>query len=85
MEYTVKQKTSNRESFGDYTYEIHRNGKFVANYWHDYRGDEHGIEFVNGEKDSWPVGRMIDFLTDGGPNPTSLSSAAITYLNGKLT
>ena len=85
MDYSVKQNTTQRESFGNYTYQIFGNGILVATYWHDYRGDEHGIEFVDGSKESWPVGKMIDFLQSGGPNPTKLSSKAIAYLNNKET
>ena len=52
----------------------------IAHYWHDYRGDEHGIEFIDGTKESWPVGRMIDFVEGGGPKPLTLSERAVEYL-----
>ena len=60
---------------------IYKDDRLIANYWHDYRGDEHGIEFLNGKKESWPVGRMIDFLERGGPKPLILSAKAMVYLN----
>ncbi|MBJ7575470.1 hypothetical protein [Luteimonas sp. MC1828] len=83
MGYTIVQDDSKRESFAEYKYRIYRDGKLIANYWHDYRGDEHGIDFVNGSKDSWPVGRMIDFIDGGGPQPLVLSQRAMAYLDGK--
>jgi hypothetical protein len=56
----------------------------VARYWHDYRGDDHGIEFSNGESESCPIGRMIEFVDGGGPKPLTLSAKAIAYLNVKV-
>tara|TARA_R110000868_G_scaffold227122_1_gene480132 strand:- start:108 stop:365 length:258 start_codon:yes stop_codon:yes gene_type:complete len=84
MEYTVKHSKLKRESFGEYVYDIFKNDKLVAHYWHDYRGDDHGIKLLNGEEDSWPVGRMTDFLKGGGPKPTVLSPEAISYLENRL-
>jgi hypothetical protein len=57
----------------------------VARYWHDFRGDEHGIEFLDGRSEEWPVGRMVDFVTGGGPEPLGLSDAAVAYLIQKLS
>ena len=73
-----------RESFGNLRYQILRNGQPVARYWHDYRGDEHGIEFSDGGNELWPVGRMVDFLEGGGPSPLRLSERAIAYLGERL-
>ncbi|MCU0495284.1 MAG: hypothetical protein MUD01_27160 [Chloroflexaceae bacterium] len=84
MTYTVKQITAKREAFGHYTYHIFQAGQLVATYWHDYRGDEHGIIFMHGKKEAWPVGRMVDFLTGGGPQPLGLSAKAVAYLDEKL-
>ena len=56
----------------------------VATYWHDHRGDDHGLEFANGTTDRWPVGRMTDFLAGGGPQPLRLTEAAVAYLTDKL-
>jgi hypothetical protein len=80
MSFTIEQTNENRESFGSYTYRIYEDGRLVANYWHDYRGDEHGIEFVDGSKESWPVGRMTDFIHGGGPEALTLSERAVDYL-----
>jgi hypothetical protein len=78
--YRVEHADAKRESFGDYRYRIYQAERLIAHYWHDYRGDEHGIEFVNGVKESCPVGRMTDFLEGGGPQPLRLTERAITYL-----
>jgi hypothetical protein len=84
MAYRVKQVDTKRESFGEYRYRIYKDGRLIANYWHDYRGDEHGIEFVNGTQELWPVGRVVDFLEGGGPKPLLLSARAIAYIEQKL-
>jgi len=80
MSYRIIQLEKSRESFGNYVYSIFKDDRVVAKYWHDYRGDEHGIEFKNGSRISWPVGRMTDFIEGGGPKPLSLSAKAIAYL-----
>lgn len=84
MNYEIKHADVKREGFGNYRYVIHQNGRLVAHYWHDSRGEEHGIEFLNGKSEGWPVGRMIDFIEGGGPKPLRLSSAAVTYLQQEL-
>lgn len=83
MGFSVEHEKSSRESFGDYRYRIYDDDNLIAYYWHDYRGDEHGIEFVDGTKESWPVGRMVDFLEGGGPKPLMLSAGAEAYLMEK--
>lgn len=85
MAFTIEQDNYRRKSFGEYQYRILQDGKLIACYWHDYRGDEHGIEFVGGKTELWPVGRMIEFLDGGGPKPLLLSEAAIAYLKTKLS
>jgi hypothetical protein len=84
MSYEVVQDDSKRESFAEYKYRIYRDGQLIARYWHDYRGDEHGIDFINGTGELGPVGRMTDFIEGGGPQPLVLSKRAIAYLDGKL-
>lgn len=84
MTYRVERDNSPRESFGDYKYRIYRDGDLIAHYWHDYRGDEHGIDFVDGRSETWPVGRMIEFLEGGGSRPTALSRRAEAYLQERL-
>ena len=83
MSYSVAQTGRSSGSFGNYNYEIYRDGKLVARYWHDYRGDDHGLEFTNRVREQ-PVGRMVDFLEGGGPKPLVPSSEAIAYLDRKL-
>ena len=39
---------------------------------------------VRAEREEWPVGRMTDFLTGGGPRPLGLSDSAVAYLAKKL-
>ena len=84
MVFKIEQDRTKRESFGNYTYRIYQDNKLIACYWHDYRGDEHGIDFVSGESEGWPVGRIIDFIKGGGPQPLVLSEAAVAYLREKL-
>jgi hypothetical protein len=81
MRYKIEQIQIPQESFGAYKYKIYKNEILIANYWHDYRGDEHEIEFINGEKEGWPVGRMVDFIQGGGPQPLTLSTKAEAYLD----
>ncbi len=84
MSYEIMQIDRSGDSFGNYNYCIYESGRLVARYWHDYRGDDHGIEIVGGVSESSPVGRMIDFLEGGGSTPTVLSLKAVDYLNLKL-
>jgi len=78
--YRIEHDESIRESFGPYRYRIYDGEHLVAYYWHDYRGDDHGIEFLDGKTESWPVGRMTDFIKGGGPQPLLLSKQAMAYL-----
>ena len=84
MSFRIELNAPARESFGDYRYRIYDGGRLFAHYWHDYRGDEHGIEFLDGTRESWPVGRMVDFIEGGGTTPLVLSAGASAYLAAKL-
>ena len=84
MRYSIRQVRSEPKSFAVCNYEILDGSRIVARYWHDHRGDEHGIDFVSGLSEGWPVGRMTDFLTGGGSKPVVLSVAAVAYLESKL-
>lgn len=84
MSFIIEHAGEDRDSFGIYKYRILESGRLVAHYWHDFRGDEHGIDFINGTSELWPVGRMSEFVEGGGPMPLSLSEKAVAYLNGKL-
>ncbi len=85
MNYRVERDASERDSFGEYSYHIYKSGRLIARYWHDYRGDEHGIEFVNGITELCPVGQTTDFLEGGGPKPLVLSKRAVAYIEHKLS
>lgn len=75
------EQESSRDSLGNYRYRIYKDKVLVAHYWHDFRGEEHGIQFVNGTSDPWPVGRMTDFLEGGGPEPLALSERGLAYVD----
>ena len=84
MAYSIEQDDSSaRASFGEYTYRIYKDGQLVARYWHDYRGDDHEITFISGTKERCPVGRMVDFIEGGGPQPLVLSARAVAYLESR--
>jgi hypothetical protein len=80
----IEQEKTQRPLPGEYRYRIYNGEQLVARYWHDHRGDEHGIEFINGKKEGWPIGRMVDFLEGGGPQPLVLSNRAVSYIRGQL-
>jgi hypothetical protein len=84
MTFTIKQIHSTvRAPCDEYLYRIYEDELLVATYWHDHQGDEHGIEFADGTKHKWPVGRMTDFLGGGGPKTLTLTELAIAYLEAK--
>jgi len=81
MLYTVRQFKKMSAPFSDYRYGIYQNEKLIAYFWHDYRGDDNGIEFVNGLSVPDPVDRMTNFLKSGGEQPLTLTKQAIQYIN----
>ena len=84
MAFRIEYAKTPREAFGAYQYDIYEDDRLIAQYWHDYRGDEHGIAFVGGTSELWPVGRMTDFIEGGGPEPLALSERAVEYLTMKV-
>lgn len=84
MRYEVEHERDDQMASGIHSYRIMSSGRMVARYWHDHRGDEHGIEFLDGRKEGWPVGRSIDFLVGGGPEPLCLTPRAVAYLDSML-
>lgn len=85
MSYRIEHDDSKkREAFGEYTCRIYDGDRLVARYWLDFRGDEHRIEFTDGRREDWPVGRVIDFVEGGGPEPLRLSALAQEYLRDRL-
>ena len=84
VRFRIEQDDSTkRRSSGEYAYRIYDGDRLVARYWHDHRGDEHGIEFIDGHSETWPVGRMIEFIEGGGPEPLRLSERAQAYLKAR--
>lgn len=84
MSFYIEQDDSSlREPFAPHTYRIFKDGRLIARYWHDYRSDEHGIEFVSGAREDWPTGLMTDFVEGGGPLPLTLSAEAVAYLQAR--
>jgi hypothetical protein len=82
--FTIRHSATERDSFGNYDYDVLDGTDVIARYWHDYRGAEHGIRFADGTSEDWPVGRMIDFINGGGPEPLTLSPAAIKWLHERI-
>jgi hypothetical protein len=82
VRYRIEQE-SGRDASGNYIFRIYSNDRLVARYWHDYRGDEHGIEFVTGKKQACP-GQVVNFITGGGAQPLALSEQAASYLDREL-
>ena len=72
------------ESFEGYEFNIYKDDTLIAKYCLDERGDYQEIEFINGTKESRPVGRMINFIEGGDLGPLALSEKAVEYLN-KMT
>ena len=84
MTYRVERDSAPREPFAEYRYRIFRDNVLVAHFWHDYRGDENGVEFVGGASESDPVRHPGRFLEGGGPTPLGLSKSAVAYLESRL-
>ena len=80
MSFTIDYSKNKGNPSDDCTYVIYEDGRPVARYWHDHRGDDHGIEFLNGTKEACPLPRMSDFIEGGGPEPLVLSERAVAYL-----
>lgn len=79
--YTVQYSPAERKPTEVYKYMIFEDGIFIAYYWHDHRGDDHGIEFLNGIKEFSPLPRRSDFLVGNGRYyPLSLTKRAVAYL-----
>jgi hypothetical protein len=84
MDYSVEQDAARRQGFANYTYRIYKGGQLVARFWHDFRGDENGVEFVSGGSEYAPLGGRSDFLQGGGPEPLTLTARAAAYLDRML-
>jgi hypothetical protein len=85
MSFTIEYSKERPRGFDNVTYLIYEDGHLIARYWHDFRGEEHGIDFLNGYTDDWPVGQRSDFVQGGGPEPLVLSERAVAYLKDKIS
>ena len=81
VSYRIEMNGTCLESFDGFEFNIYKDDTLIAKYWHDERGDDQEIEFINGVKESHPIGRMIDFINAGDLEPMSLSEKAVEYLN----
>ncbi len=77
--FTIRHTGTVRDPFGAYEYDILDGAVVIACYWHDYRGEDHGIRFADGSDEVLP-GRRSDFVKGGGPKPLTLSAAAVKWL-----
>ncbi len=83
MSYRIEHDDSAiRESFGPYYFRIYKDDQLIARYWHDYRGDDYGIEFLKATTQKWPFRVISDFIEGGGPEPLKLTQWAVAYLDG---
>lgn len=85
MSFTIEHSKERPGKFDNTTYHIFEDGRLIARYWHDFRGEEHGIDFLNGYRDDWPVGQRSDFVQGGGPEPLVLSERAVAYLKQQIS
>lgn len=82
MQFRIEQDDSDRrESFGPYTYRIYDGNRLIAIFWHDYRGDDHGIDLMTGSKRGWPFGRLTDFIDGGGADRFGLRNTVSSICN----
>jgi hypothetical protein len=84
MPFRIEADNEQREDFAEYRYRILRDGALVANYWCDFRGDDHGIEFLDGTSVNWPVGSVTAFVRGGGTVPLRLTPDAVAFLEGHV-
>jgi len=81
--FSIEPEGGKREDFEAYRYRILRDGEPVAKYWIDFRGDDHGIEFIDGSSFGWPVGSVLEFVQGGGSSPIRLTPEAVAFLEEK--
>ncbi len=83
MSYRI-EPTCGIDAFGNVRYFIYKDEKLVALYWHDFRWNEHGIEFVRGLSDRSPVGRVTDFMEGAHSGSPTLSALGVAYLDQRV-
>jgi hypothetical protein len=82
-EFSVQQVVREREPFGDYEYEVRREGVLVARFFHDYRGDGCWVVFPDGRGEEVGAG-VPNFLEGGGGQPLRLTDTAVRFLTARL-
>ena len=80
MRFTIRHNDMPRDPFGPYRYDIMDGTQLVAHYWHDHRGDDGGIELLDGRSPAFPFIGVTRFLAGGGPQSLRLTTEAIAYL-----
>ncbi len=83
MSYSVERIAEPREPFGPYRYRILLDGREVAVFTHDFRGECESIRTADGYEEDPPFGMSSEFLS-GGPRGPGLTSGAAEYLEGLL-
>jgi hypothetical protein len=82
-EFRIEPAGRNDEPEGHLRFHIQRGSRLVARYWHDHRGEDHGIEFVAGGAESRPVGRVSEFIETDANGAPVLSKRAVAWLEAK--
>jgi hypothetical protein len=82
--FTVRERARDKTPGADYEYEVFDAGRFVARYSHDFRGEEHVVEFADGRREEWPARTHGSFVISGWPFTLTLSRPAVSYLSQVL-
>jgi hypothetical protein len=87
MTWTVEPAAEPRAAFGHYVYIVRRDGREVARYRHDYRGEPVDMRFPDGRRiPSPPAGTVVrPVLEGGGQQPLRLSAPAVAWLEMHVT
>ena len=92
--FRVVSRPRSSEPFSAYYFDIFLGDRLVAEYWHDYRGDDHGITLIGREnafpfrspKEQYPLSISArEFLEGGGPTPLKLTDKAVALIDDALS
>ena len=72
------------EGLGPSIYCIYSGNQLIARFWHDCRGDDHGIDLLTGTKRDWPFRELSGFIAGGGPEPLEITVRGVSYLQSCL-
>lgn len=75
--YTITPAPGDREPFGDYEYEVFLDGRKVAHFSHDFRGEDPTVRVGA----AW---RFCDLLTGGGGLPMVVTEEGVRVLDEML-